>query len=147
MKKIFVLLCLLLAVFVSSASAQSPDAQKIYTKLYCPLCGGVRLDVCELRVCAEMRAEIQQKLATGESEQQIINYYRQRWGDQVLGYPPQEGIHWLPWLIPFGLVIVGGFTLWKMAQGWTRHGARPTPVIRPAVPSELAARIEKELNE
>src|SRR5438067_9942263 len=95
------------------AQSPSPDALKLYTKLYCPLCGGVRLDACVLQVCEEMRSEIQQKLAAGQTEQQIIAYYRVRWGDQVLGYPPAEGINLVPWLVPFALVAGGGLALWR----------------------------------
>ncbi|MEP7198878.1 MAG: cytochrome c-type biogenesis protein [Chloroflexota bacterium] len=135
---------LLLALLAAPAFAQAPDAQKLYTKLYCPLCGGVRLDVCELKVCEEMRAEIQQKLAAGESEQQIIQYYRVRWGDQVLGYPPTEGLNLVPWLIPFALVLGGGAVLWRMASHWTRR-PHSAPTLR--VSSDVEARIERELNE
>ena len=148
MRKLYLLLSWLI-IFASPAFAQSPDAQKIYTKLYCPLCGGVRLDACELKVCDEMKTEIQQRLAAGQSEQEIIGYYRARWGDQVLGYPPAEGINWLPWVAPLLLVLVGGIILWRMALTWTRaRAASPRQVANSAsVPADIAARIERELNE
>src|SRR5437870_9496134 len=109
-----------LALLTSTTAAQSPDAQKLYTKLYCPLCGGVRLDVCELKVCNDMKQVIDQKLAAGESEQQIIAYFRQQYGDQVLGYPPAEGINLLPWLIPFVMLVICALAIWRLALRWTR---------------------------
>src|SRR5205085_8562347 len=131
------------------AQSPSPDALKLYTKLYCPLCGGVRLDACQLQVCEEMRTEIQQKLAAGQTDDQIIQYYRVRWGDQVLGYPPAEGINLFPWLVPFALVAGGGLALWRMALGWTRgRSLARTPGSAATVPSpETAARIEREMYE
>jgi cytochrome c-type biogenesis protein CcmH len=107
----------------------------------------VRLDACELKVCTEMKDEIVQKLAAGQSEDQIISYYRQRWGDQVLGYPPAEGINLLPWLIPIALVVVGGFALWRMATGWTRTPTAAPSDTPASVSADVAARIERELNE
>lgn len=146
--RIALLLCAF-AVWTSPAIAQGPDAQKLYTQLYCPLCGGVRLDACTLRVCDEMKAEIEQKLAAGESGQQIIAYYRQRWGDQVLGYPPAEGINWAAWLAPLVLVVAGALLLFRMARSWTRpRGANRT--VQPTadgVAPEVSARIERDLNE
>ena len=129
--------------------AQSPDAQKLYTKLYCPLCGGVRLDACQLQVCVEMRSEIQQKLAAGQTEDQVIQYYRVRWGDQVLGYPPAEGINLFPWLVPFGLVLGGGLVMWRMALGWThnRRAAVAGASAGSKVSSDMAARVDRELYE
>lgn len=149
MRKLLVLL-LALALFAAPARAQGPDAQALYTKLYCPLCGGVRLDACQLPVCVEMKAEIVQKLADGQSDQQIISYYRQRWGDQVLGYPPAEGINWAAWLAPLGVVLVGGLLVARMAWTWTR--SRPAAVhtnakVSSAVSDDVAARIERELDE
>jgi|GraSoiStandDraft_15_1057317.scaffolds.fasta_scaffold305414_3 cytochrome c-type biogenesis protein CcmH len=136
-----------LALLTSTTAAQSPDAQKLYTKLYCPLCGGVRLDVCQLKVCDDMKQVINQKLAAGESEQQIIAYFRQQYGDQVLGYPPAEGINLVPWLIPFILVALGAIALWRMALNWTRQSAQASTIVGSAVPKEVAARIERDLNE
>ena len=140
---------LVVARWSTPAPAQTPSAQQLYTKLYCPLCGGVRLDACELQVCNDMRQEISQKLAAGESEQEIVQYYRARWGDQVLGYPPAEGINLVPWLIPLVLVLGGGIVLWRMASGWTRsrHAAAALPVSESLVPAETVARVERELYE
>ena len=142
---------ILILVFVSMpllpASAQSPDAQRLYTRLYCPLCGGVRLDVCELQVCSEMKAEIQQKIAAGQSDQQIIQYYRVRWGDQVLGYPPAEGLNIVPWLLPVAMIVLGGIALWRMAVGWTRARRSQGEPVASGVADEMAARIERELYE
>lgn len=147
MKKAFLFAILGLSLLTATASAQSPDAQQLYTKLYCPLCGGVRLDVCVLKVCDDMKQVIGQKLAAGESEGQIIAYFRQQYGDQVLGYPPTEGINLIPWLIPFFLVVLGALALWQMALRWTRRPAAARAQLGPEVSSDVVARIERELNE
>ncbi len=147
MKKIVVLLAVLLVVLAPTVAAQSPEAQKLYTKIYCPLCGGVRLDVCELKVCEDMRQLVVQKLAAGESEQQIIEYFRKQYGDQVLGYPPTEGINWLAWLLPFALVVIAGLALWRMAASWTHSATQAQVGTKSDVPTGIAARIEQELEE
>lgn len=146
-KAILIVILALASLPLVTAVAQSPDAQKLYTRLYCPLCGGVRLDVCELQVCSEMKAEIQQKLAAGESEQQIIQYYRVRWGDQVLGYPPAEGLNIVPWLLPVAMVGLSGLGLWRMAVSWSRRRRSGGVPAGPKVADEMAARIERELYE
>jgi cytochrome c-type biogenesis protein CcmH len=149
MKKLFVCLLLLLAlaamfVFVRGSDAQ---AKQLQTKLYCPLCGGVRLDVCELPVCKDMKEVIAEKKAKGEGDEQIIAYFRTAYGDQVLGYPPTEGIHWLVWLAPAVLVLGGGVALWRMADGWTHSKKSAQALPSPTIAADLASRIEKELNE
>lgn len=148
MKRVVAALVVLGSLWTSAASAQGPDAQRLYTQLYCPLCGGVRLDACTLRVCEEMRVEIDQKLEAGETPAQIIAYYRARWGDQVLGYPPAEGINLAAWIAPVALVALGLLLLIRMALTWTKRRPAVGQVAGPPVVSEeLAARIERELNE
>jgi cytochrome c-type biogenesis protein CcmH len=149
MRKLFVFLILWLALTVMPAFAQGPDAQakQLHTKIYCPLCGGVRLDACELKVCDDMKKVIAEKKAKGESDEQIIAYFRAQYGDQVLGYPPTEGIHWLVWLAPAVLVLGGGFVLWRMAASWTHSKKSAQALPSPTIAADVAARIEKELNE
>ena len=147
MKKALFFALLWLALGAAVAVAQSPDAQRLYTRLYCPLCGGVRLDVCELQVCNDMKQVINQKLAAGESDEQIIAYFRQQYGDQVLGDPPTEGINLVPWLIPFLLVLLGTVALWQMALRWTRRPLLGRVEPEAPLPGDVVGRIERELNE
>ena len=149
MKKLFVFLLVSLVLAAMLALAQGPDVQtkQLQTKLYCPLCGGVRLDVCELPVCADMKQVIADKKAKGESDEQIIAYFRTQYGDQVLGYPPTEGIHWVVWLAPMALVFGGGFVLWRMAASWTRPKKSAQTLPSSTIAADIATRIEKEINE
>lgn len=147
--KRFYLFAVILALWAMPAWAQGPDAQALYTKLYCPLCGGVRLDACQLPVCEEMKAEIAVKVAAGQKDTEIIEYYRQRWGDQVLGYPPTEGVHWVAWIAPIALVVVGIVIAGRMAWVWSRRppAAAAEQKRAPGVSDEMAARIERELDQ
>ncbi len=86
------------------------DVNVVARELWCPLCNGVRLDVCELKACAQMRDLIAIKLGEGQSSQQIQNYFIDQYGPQVLGRPPFEGFSWMAWVLPL-LVLLGGGTL------------------------------------
>lgn len=86
------------------------DVNVVARELWCPLCSGVRLDVCELKACAQMRDLIAIKLGEGQSSQQIQEYFIDQYGPQVLGRPPFEGFSWLAWVLPL-LVLLGGGVL------------------------------------
>lgn len=85
----------------STAAAQStPTPEQINAvakDLWCPLCNGVRLDNCELQACVQMREEISQKLAAGQSKDQIKAYFVQRYGEVVLGMPSGQGFNFVAW--------------------------------------------------
>jgi len=118
----------ILAMFlVISVSAQGPtptteEVNAIARELWCPLCNGVRLDTCELRACEQMRETIRDKLAAGESKEAIKAYFVEKYGQIVLGEPPRQGIHWLPWILPFAALLAGAFYVVYLGRTWT---ARP----------------------
>ncbi len=109
------------------AYAQTPtpnEINEIAKDLWCPLCNGVRLDNCELKACEQMREVIAEKLAAGESKEQIKAYFVQQYGDVVLGAPSTEGFSRLAWILPVLIAIVAvGWLIYFTRAGLRRRGA------------------------
>ena len=115
-----VLLLGLLSV-VAYAQGEEPTLEEINAiarDLWCPLCNGVRLDVCELRACDQMRETISDQLREGKSGDDIIAYFVQKYGYVVLGEPPRRGASWLPWLLPFIVLALGSVYLIHLGRRW-----------------------------
>ena len=91
----------------AAAGITANDVNAVAQELWCPLCSGVRLDVCELKACEQMREEIAIKLSEGEDTESIKRYFVRQYGPQVLGEPPKEGFNLLGWILPI-VVFVGG---------------------------------------
>lgn len=91
----------------AAAGVTANDVNAVAQELWCPLCSGVRLDVCELKACEQMREEIAIKLSEGEDTESIKRYFVRQYGPQVLGEPPKEGFNLLGWILPI-VVFVGG---------------------------------------
>ena len=119
---------LLSVLFAPSAFGQTPtpnEVNVIARQLWCPLCNGVRLDNCELLACDQMREVIAEKLAAGESAEQIRAYFVEQYGDVVLGAPSGEGFNSLAWLLPVVLGIGGLAWLGYYVSRLVRRGAAP----------------------
>lgn len=111
-----------------TALAQTPTPNQIDAvakELWCPLCNGVRLDNCDLQACIQMREIISQRLAAGDSKDQIKAYFVQQYGDVVLGAPANEGFNRIVWLLPVLLAVLGLGWLAYFVRAWLRR--RPTP--------------------
>jgi len=145
----------LLTVSVAAQGEVSPEAvEAVIEQLSCPLCGGIPLAECDLPVCDDMREIIVERLAAGESEEQIIAYFVEQYGEQVLIVPPRRGFSLLVWVLPGLAIIIGGMMVW-----WAlRRLAAPSPALSsgseieggeppPAVEDEYLARVERELRE
>lgn len=150
------LACALLVLALHSAatvSAQQPqpnvddEVLRISKNLYCPVCTGVPLDVCETQACVQWRALIREKLVAGESEAQIRQYFVAQYGDRVLGAPPPEGFNLSAYLLPVVVLLIGGVILFFTARSWLKRpqAATNAPASVPQVSSEYAERIAREL--
>ncbi len=84
----------------------SPEALEIANQLNCPVCQGQSVRDSNSELARQMRQLIQQKLDAGESRDEILQYFVQRYGVSVLREPPRQGYLWLLWWGPVvGLVI------------------------------------------
>ena len=161
MKKLGVVLTVALALAAmmwfaaTPANAQGPanlddEVNRIAKTLYCPVCPNTPLDVCNTQACVQWRALIKEKLQQGQTEQQIRDYFRQQYGDVVLGAPPAEGFNWLAYVLIPLFIILGAVIVWFTARQWlVRRPATAeasTPESMP-IPKEYADRIEKDLKE
>jgi len=64
---------------------------------------------------------IREKLGKGESEEQILKYFEDRYGEWILLSPKPQGFNLLVWVLPVVLLIGGGgFLALKISQ-WSRR--------------------------
>ncbi len=113
-------------------TALSPQARAIANKLQCPICDGQAITESNATIARQMRVRVQQLVDAGTSEDEILDFFVERYGPEVLREPRPEGIGWGVWLAPpiialFGLLIVlfgirGGRSPRPQSQA-----ARPTP--------------------
>lgn len=148
---------MLLALLVARpAMAQGPtpvnlddETMRIAKSLYCPVCPGVPLDVCETQACQQWRALIREKLGQGQTEEQIKQYFYDQYGERVLGAPKPEGFNLGVYVLPFAALFAGGAILFFTIRGWMRtRPVKTAPVAPPtAIDPEYARRIARELKE
>jgi cytochrome c-type biogenesis protein CcmH len=124
---IVLLLLLLLAVPAHAVEPQemlaSPElearARTIGAELRCVVCQNESVDTSQASLAHDMRLLIRQKLEEGESDRQIIDYLRGRYGDFVLMQPPFTSHTAALWLAP-GLALLAGTGI--VAASW--HNTR-----------------------
>ena len=155
----FVLAASLLTVIVGYAQEGQPgfptddEVNAVAKKLYCPVCPNTPLDVCETQACKDWRAQIRDQLSEGWSEQQIMDYFVQQYGERVLGEPQRSGFTSMVWVLPLIAVLLGIVIVWQVLRSWrSKNAGKATPSISASPASdqispELWALVEKELKE
>lgn len=132
------LLALATSPVILAQTAYSQRAKQIGTKLKC-MCRG-----CDMSagLCAHpggsfsgpcdtakgMLKEVDEHLANGESEQQIIDAFVAKYGSLVYVEPPKRGFGLVAWLMPVAYSIVGLGLLVFVVRKW----AMKPPAAAPA---------------
>ena len=78
------------------------QAQAIFPLLMCPVCPSETIDQSQTQIAREMRDIVRQKLAEGQTQQQILDYFSapERYGIGILAAPPASGFNTLVWVFP-----------------------------------------------
>lgn len=87
------------------------QAQEIYRSLMCPLCPGQTIDQSQSELSAQMRALVREKLEQGETREEILQFFVERYGESVLAAPVKSGFNLIVWVTPFSAILIGGIIL------------------------------------
>jgi cytochrome c-type biogenesis protein CcmH len=103
---------LLLLAFATVASADTTDdaIRRIGLQLQCPVCEGQTVADSNSGLAQDMRRVIRAKVETGESDQQILDFFVGSYGDGVLTEPPKRGVGLGVWF-GAGVGIVAGIVV------------------------------------
>ena len=109
-----------------TASAQEVDSRVrlIASKLRCPVCQNESVADSQSELSAQMRTLIRDRLAAGETEDQIVGYFVSRYGEWILLEPPHQGVLWVVWLAP-AVALLGGAAV---VIAYLRRTVRPRPL-------------------
>jgi cytochrome c-type biogenesis protein CcmH len=108
-------------------------AHEIAQALRCPVCQNVSVADSPSAPAEQMRDLIRKKIAAGETRDQIVAYFVDRYGEDVLLVPPREGIFHALWGGPAAFAAAGAAVVAGTLRRWTR-AARRQPPSRAPVP-------------
>jgi len=108
------------AVYLSAPKQQTLDqrVQAIASQLKCPICQGESVADSPSLLAQQMREVIRQQLQEGKSEQEIIQYFVNSYGEQIVWSPPWQGFSLLAWLVPIGLLLAGVAIIYFTLRDW-----------------------------
>ena len=140
------------------ADTPAPTQREIEESLTCQCGCGLTVHSCNHIQCGSgepIKKEISERLARGESKDQILGAFQAKFGEKVLSSPTMQGFNRLAWIMPFAVVLTAGAILAMVIQRRTRTAA-PQPVV-PTAPASappgtksddaLRARLARELDD
>lgn len=116
-------------------------AVELHKELRCLVCQNQSIAESNADLARDLRVLVRERIAAGDSDQQVRDFIVARYGDWVLLQPPVKRQTWLLWFGP-ALVLLGaagGLALW-----YRRRGGTPPPPLTPEERQRLAALTEAE---
>ena len=117
-----------LVTAISAAQPKTLDQRtlEVAQQIQCPVCNGESVADSPSLKAAEMRSVIRQQLGEGRSEQQVLDYFRGVYGNDILESPPQQGFTSLIWLMPALMLLAGVVAVVTVAREWQRQARLAT---------------------
>jgi cytochrome c-type biogenesis protein CcmH len=123
------------AIGLAPAWAQVPVGQReIEESLTCQCGCGLTVAACNHLECSfavPVRKDIAASLERGETGAQILERYKQEYGEKVLSSPVAEGFNLLAWIAPYLAIAVAGVVMFGFFR---RRASRIEPVPASAPP-------------
>ena len=142
----------LLLLLTVTASAQQPArhvddevAYEIGSQLRCVVCQNLSVADSPSEMAAQMRALIRERLAAGDSREQVMQYFVDRYSQWVLLAPRAEGFNLLVWAAPVVAVVSGVAIIGLLIRRWVRRSASGAPAASTIDPA-MRERIRREMD-
>ena len=149
--KLSIILLLIVLLVASPARADSTTVGSISEQLICQCGCNMVLSNCSHAECMvrdTMTTLIEQKIAEGQSAEQIIQFFVTQYGEQVLAAPPKRGFNLVAWVLPYLAILGGGGVIYIALKKWAKRGKySPVSIVAEEGDEEYEHRVEKELEE
>jgi len=143
----------LILVLSSAARASTVDetdldvkTREIAKTLRCTVCQTESIWESGAPLAAQMREVIRERLAQGQSPDEIRAYFYSRYGDYILMQPPKRGVHWIIWTGPFAALLIGGFFLYRTLRRWVVETPTPSAEFSEPLDESSRKRLDHELH-
>jgi cytochrome c-type biogenesis protein CcmH len=131
------------SVFAADLERQ---AKKIEGMLMAPCCGANPVAQHYSPGAEQMRVEIRQMLSEGRSQQEILDFYVARHGEQILAAPPARGFNLVAYLLPgAGLLTLAVVLLLWMRRVAGRSVAEAPRADYPEPDPRYVERLERQM--
>jgi len=134
----------LLAGPAAAAPVDENTVRHIAAELRCVVCQSLSVADSPSETAHQMRGIIRERLAAGDTPEQVKAYFVDKYGLWILLSPPRQGFNWLVWVVPFAGLVLGLAVVAVVVRRWSRRPAAATPA---PVDEAMRARIARELGE
>ena len=110
---------------IMSNPAQEARARNLSRELRCMVCQNQSIDNSSAPLARDLRLLVRERIAAGDSDQQVLDFLVARYGEFVLLKPPFEKSTLPLWLLTPLILVGGGLALWGYSRRRSKAMRRP----------------------
>jgi len=95
----------------------------LIAELRCPQCLNTNLAGSDAMIAKDLRREVHRLILEGKTDEQVLSFMHQRYGDFILYNPQLKPGTWLLWFGPVVFFIVACLILFRISRWRVRKGA------------------------
>lgn len=146
-------LCLLVILLISAmgvyaqSSVTQDEVDEVASRMFCPVCENEPLDVCYNPTCIQWKREIRDLLAEGNTPDEIITSFVDRYGQHVVGVPQDPLLRFLSFGAPIlGTIIALIIGLLTFRRWQSNDNEKPKPISETSTSQDnYRSQIERDL--
>lgn len=119
--------------------AKEARARALSRELRCMVCQNQSIDDSEAPLARDLRLLVRERIATGDSDKQVLDFLVARYGEFVLLKPPLKEHTLILWFLTPAVLLGGGVGLWLYNRKRWDSRRDDTAALTP----EEEARLEK----
>jgi cytochrome c-type biogenesis protein CcmH len=120
---------------------------RIASQLRCVVCQNLSVADSPSEMAKQMRELIRERVARGDTPEQVVAYFVERYGEWVLLSPRPRGFTLLVWVAPFAALLGGLLVVLRVTHRWARRAAAAGGPAEPGtLTAEDRARVRAELD-
>jgi cytochrome c-type biogenesis protein CcmH len=149
----WIAILLAIAAVATFASSGRTSLQEVAEALTCQCGCGLTVANCNHPQCefsVPLRQQIETMISQGTGREQIIGFFRAKYGEKILSAPTSEGFNLLAWIMPFAAVFAGCFIIIGAIFRWRANQVMDERALGNAVTAddpEVRKRLEEEIRE
>jgi cytochrome c-type biogenesis protein CcmH len=132
-----------LAGHAAAAPVDENTVREVGEQLRCVVCQSLSVADSPSETANQMRAIIRERLAAGQTPEQIKAYFVDKYGLWILLAPPRQGWSLLVWVVPFVGLLAGLVLVAVLVTRWSHRPriAEPSAIVD----ESMRRRISREL--
>jgi len=109
---------IIVGLWPTDQAIADPEARayNLAVRLKCPICAGESLAGSQTDLAKNLRLRIDEEVAAGRTDDEIVAIFVANYGEQVLLDPPRSGWGIVLWAVPLGIAAIGGVAVYGLKR-------------------------------